>query len=193
MPLTRLQARDQYITGSLIQFLARNIKTAYDIEVSGTVTAASPTRKYPTALTVEVASPDDISFVRRAPSIAVQDTSSGEKDRHYGIGQATIWRHRAFLLSCYPSLDGSGAPCDVAASILRSYVQDAFETECIKIIDYTNPLSNASNILFCDEVMYIVGISDPIDRSQTTALAEEKHRFDVHVKVKFAVIGSLAT
>lgn len=193
MALTQLQARDTYIFDSIGQFLDRNIKQAYDVEVLPTQFNVSAGLQYPKPLTIRAGKSDDVSLVRAAPSIAISKMPSGENERCYELGSAKIWRHRAYLFSCYPSLDATGAPCDWAHNILRSYMQDAFETECIKIIDYSNPSCTASNIIYASDDMYIVRVSDPIDRGQTTALAEEKHRFDVHLMVKFCVLAVLAT
>jgi hypothetical protein len=193
MPLTQLQARDRYIISSMIQFLGRNLKTAYDIEAAATSVAIDPAQRFVTPLTLLKGKPDDLSVVRAAPSIAIDAMGSGERDRFYEVGSANLWRHRAYLLSCFPSLDSNGAPCDVAHELLRSYVQNAFETECISIVDYSNVLCSPTNIIFANDVMYIAAISDPIDRGQTTSLAQEKHRFDVHVTVKYVVTASLAT
>lgn len=193
MSLTQLQARDRYIVGSIIQFLDRNLKSAYDTEVALTSSSTDPAQKFPTPITIRKGKPDDLSVVTKAPVIAVSTMGSGESDRAYAIGTANIWRHRAYLLSCFPSLDANGAPCDTAHELLRSYVQDVFETECIRILDYSNPSFGPTNKLFTGEVAYIVKVSDPIDRGMTTALAYEKHRFDVHITVKFCVSASLAT
>jgi hypothetical protein len=179
MPLTQAQARDRFIMNSIIQFLDRNVK------------ATVATQKYPTPLTLKPAKPDNTSVVLQAPVIAVSEIGSGEKDRAYGLGQSTVWRHRSFLFSCYPSLDANGEPCDLAHDDLRTLVQNALETENIKIVDYAN--SSPGNLVFCDDLFYIVGVSDPIDRGATTALAQEKHRFDVHLTVKYTVTASLAT
>ncbi len=191
MPLTQLQARDRYIISSMIQFMGRNIKTAYDIEAAATSIAVDPAQRFVTPLTLLKGKPDDLSVVRAAPSIAIDAMGSGERDRFYEMGSTNIWRHRSYLLSCFPSLDANGAPCDVAHELLRSYVQNAFETEVIKVVDYSNVLCNSGNIIFANDVMYIDHVSDPIDRGQTTALAAEKHRFDAHVTVKYVVAAVL--
>jgi hypothetical protein len=193
MPLTRLQARDQYIFDSVGLFLDRNLKTAYDIEAAATSGASDPAQCFPTPLTIRAGKPDDITIVRAAPSIAIDMVGSGEADRAYEVGSANIWRHRAFLLSCWPSLDSTGSPCDAAHRLLRTYLQDTFEGECIRIVDYSNSLCSSGNILFTSDVMYVCKVSDPIDRGQTTALAEEKHRFDFHFAVKYCTLASLAS
>ena len=193
MPLTRIQARDRIIVNSLAQFLDRNVKRAYDVEAASTSANTNTQLQYVRPLTITIGKPDDITVVRKAPVIAIAEMPSGEGDRSYEIGSAAIWRHRSFSLCCYPSLDANGTPCDTAHQLLRSYVQEAFETECISILDQSNPTFGPNNIIFASDVMYIRNVSDPIDRGQVSALAEEKHRFDVRLSVKFVVIGSLAT
>ena len=193
MPFTRLQARDRIIMNSLAQFLDRNVKQAYDIEAAATIVNPNLQMRYVKPLTITIGKPDDITVVRKAPTIAIAEMPSGEGNRQYEIGSAVIWRHRSYLLTCFPSLDANGTPCDLAHQLLRSYMQEAFETECVSVLDQSNPLFGPGNVIFAQDVMYIRTVSDPIDRGQVSALAEEKHRFDIRLSVKFAVIGSLAT
>lgn len=191
MPLSQMQARDRYIIGSFIQFLDRNVKQAYDVEAAATGANPDVQQRFTTPLTIRKGKPDDITIVRVAPSIAVSVMQSGESDRWFEVGTTGVWRHRHYMLMCYPALDSTGAPCDAARELLRSYVQDAFEGVCIKVLDYSNPSFSPTNILYCPDTMFIEGVTDPIDRGATTALAQERHKFSMEVHVKYAVSATL--
>jgi hypothetical protein len=192
MPLTPAQARDDYILSSFGQFLARNVKVAYDAIVAPTNTNP-PTSRYPRSLTLLTSSPDDFATVREVPSIAIAMTTASQNDHEFELGSPNIRRSRSFTLSCYPSVDATGNPCIEAATILRSLVSDAFDTECISVIDYGNPSCTSSNVIMCPDVMYIRSRTAPIDRSMATALAAEKRRFDMHVSVWYVVTAGFAT
>jgi hypothetical protein len=192
MPLTIAQADDSYIKGSMALFLDRNVKPAYDAAATASATASSPQLRYPGLMSILGGKPDDISIVRAAPSIAVSFIASKSADQ-YEVGTNTMCRYRNFVLSCYPGLDSTGAPCETALNKLRSLMTNAFEAVAIKIVDYGNVSCTPSNILFCKDVMYIHSASGPIERASTLVIAEEKHRFDMHIGVYFAVQSQIAT
>lgn len=174
----------------MAQFLYRNMVTAYNTEVALTSGTALD---YSKPIRVMDGKPDDPEVIRKAPVIAISRIASSGRDREYEIGSNRLWRTRNFLFSCYPAIDSNGQPCTVAAELLRSYMQNVFETEFIRIVDYSNVACTSSNILFCSDVMYIDHVVPPEDRGRSSVLAEEKHRFDVHVGVKYVVIAPLIT
>jgi len=188
--LTTLQARDYYIINSMAQFLGRKVKTAYDIEVALTFGANEDISK---ALTIDLGRPDDPNIATNAPIIAIDVLEGTERDRYYEVGSAIIWRHMNFVFYCYPSLNQFSTPSLTAALLLRTYMRDAFGGECIQIMDYSNPGFNPNAPTFCSEVMYIVNVTDPMNRGEKTTLALERHRFDMHVQVKYPVSESLTT
>lgn len=189
MPLTRLQARPRYIIGSMAMFLDRNVKQAYDAEA---LLTAGQSPDYSTPLTIRRGKPDDLTIVRAAPSIAI-DTIAATGGDFYEIGSSSRYRHTNFLFSCFPATTSNGEPCDLAAHLLKAYMIDAFGTYAVKILDYSNNAFSPTNVLFTSDVIEIVKVTAPVDRGSTLALAQERHRFDMHVTTRYPVSESSAT
>lgn len=190
MALTRLQARPRYIVGSMAMFLDRNLKQAYDSEAAA---SAGQSPDYSKPMRIMRGKPDDQTIVRAAPSIAISTLNASQHDGFYEIGTNVRYRASNFVFYCFPAIDANGQPCDVAAELLKAYMIDAFGTYGIKVLDYSNPSFSSTNILYTPDLMEIVSVGDPIDRNVHSALAEEKHRFDFHVSVKYPVQENSAT
>lgn len=184
MALTQQQARDGYIIDSMALFLDRNLKQAYDAEVASLA--------FSTALTIRRGKPDNKSNPLVVPGIYVDTISGTERDEDYALGMAVEWRHMNFVLYCFPALV-NGEPSQTAADMLKAYMRDTFGTKYIKIVDYSNAACNANNVLFTDDVMERTRKQDPIDRKATTLIAEEVHRFDMHVSIRYPVIATTAS
>lgn len=187
MPLTTTQAEDRYIINSLANYLDRKVKQYYDPLAAATSSAPAPQDRFVNPITIREASPDDDTIVVAAPSIGISTAASSEKDRFAEIGTSLSWRHMSFVLACYPSLDANGAPCSIADKLLRACLRRGLATETMKILDQSNVLFSPTNIIYCNEVMYLATPGAPIPRSMTTSLAQEKHRFDYHLGVRYAV------
>jgi len=185
MPLTRLQARDRYIEDSIAQFLGRNLVVAYNAEVA--------TGAYPQALTVVKGKPDDPSVSANPPTIAIATLTSTNKDDFVEVGSNVKWRFKNIVFYCYPAILTTGEPSQEANLLLQSYMKDALGTYAIKILDYSNNSFSPTNILYCSDVMYIDRVIDPMERNDKNANAITRHRFDMHLTVKYAVVESTAT
>ena len=186
MPFTQKQARDQYIINSVAQFLGRNLVPAYNAEVAGRTDIAS------TPLRIVAGKTDDLETVLAAPSIAIT-MSHAKADLPYEIGTAADWRSCDFLFTCYPALSPDGQPSDVAHHLLRSYMRDSFGGEVIRVLDYSNPAFSPTNILFCQDVLYITSVGAPADSGVSSTLAQERHRFLFRVKIDYVVYEVLFT
>lgn len=184
MALTRLQARDGYLIGSIALFLDRNLKQPYDAEVA--------TLTFPTPLTIDRGKPDDKGLTLTVPRIMIDTISGTESKRAYELGSNTLWRHMNLVFYCYPSTVNSDSDFE-ASDLLKTYMRDTFGTSFIRIVDYSNPLCTATNILFCSDVAEVVRVQDPVDRKLPSLLAEEAHRFDMHVSIRYPVSESDAT
>jgi len=180
MALTQKQARDQYIVDSLAMFLDRNLKARYDPEALATAGSAED---FSTKIRIRKGNPTDLAVVLNPPSIAIDERPAATDDDHYAIGTAVKWRHMNFNLYCYPALRVDGYPSDTAAMLLKAYIRDVFSTESIRILDYSNPIFSATNLVYTSDNAYIVHRSNP----------SEINRFDITLKLKYAVIESLAT
>lgn len=188
MALTQLQAREMYLVDSMVQFISRSTKAAYDTEVAASQgTAVDFSQK----LRVRVGKPDDRDLVLNPPVIAVDPEVSSERDNGFEIGTTKAWRHYTFVLYCYPAITADGGPCLQASDVMKAYMRNCFG-EFIRVIDYSGT-STPSAITFCTDGMYIVNVTDPMDRGKQTTLAQERHRFDMHVTVKVPVIEVLST
>jgi hypothetical protein len=165
-------------------FLDRNLKVAYDAEVlSGA---------FPAPLQIRRGKPDDKSMTLIVPRIMVSTISGTEANRAYEIGSDILYRHLNFVFYCFPAT-ASGEPDIEAADLLKSYMRDTFGTQYIKIVDYMNPACTPTNILFCQDVAEVTRVQDPVDRKNTTNIAEEVHRFDMHVSIRYAVLETHAS
>lgn len=184
MALSRLQARDGYIIDSMALFLDRNLKQAYDAEVASLT--------FPTALRIRRGKPNDKSQKLVVPAVLIDTISGTEAQREQWLGTNELYRHLNFVFYCFPALV-NGEPDDRPSDLLKAYMRDAFGTKYINIVDYSNPLCNASNILYCSWPMELTRVQDPVQRKLTTALAEEAHRFDMHVSVRYPVLESNAS
>jgi hypothetical protein len=183
MALTQKQARDGYIIDSMALFLDRNLKQAYDAEVA--------TLAFTTPLVIRRGKTDNKSNPLVVPGVYVDTISGTEKDEDYALGVAIEWRHINFVFYCFPATL-NGEPDQEAADLLKAYMRDTFGTKYIRIVDYSNPLCTASNVLYTPDVMERTRKQDPMDRKATTTIAEEVHRFDMHVSVRYPVIASTA-
>lgn len=190
MAFTQLQARDRYILDSVSLFLNRNVKIGYDTEAGLT---AGSSEVYTSPLKIVRGGPSDPDIALHTPTIAIQRIESTRKDSEYELGSAVRWRFRNYVLYCYPALAGDRYPSVNAADLLTSYMVDAFGGESMSVVDYSNPACNAQNILFCQDVMSITNVTDPMPRGSADSLNVERYRFDMHISVKFAVIESLLT
>lgn len=184
MALTRAQARDEHIIDSVALFLDRNIKQAYDAEV-----ASLP---YSTALTIRRGKPDDKSLTLTVPRIMVDTVPSSDKNRFIEIGSDDLYRHLNFVFYCFPATV-SGSPSQSAADLLKAYMRDAWGTSFVRIVDYTANGLSLDNLIFCNDPAEVVGVQAPIDRKAVTLVAEEMHRFDMHVSLRYPVTESYAT
>ena len=184
MALTPRQARDKYIVDSIGQYFVRRIQSAYNTEAA--LTSGKP-EDYSKPLRIVMGKPDDPNIVTNPPVIAIDVLESTERDREYGVGTSTGWRHMNFVFYCYPSLNSYGSPSLNAAMLLRTYVRDSLGGKYIQIIDYSNPSFNPNSPTFCTQTMEIVNVTDPMNRGQNTTLALERHRFDVHLEVRYPV------
>lgn len=186
MPFTQKQARDQYIINSVAQFIARNVVAAYNAEVAArTDISSSP-------IMVVAGKTDDLATVLQAPSIAIT-MSHAKADSKYEIGTSAGWRSCDILFTCYPALTPDGQPSDVAHHLLRSYMRDAFGGEAIRVLDYSNPSFSPTNILYCNDVMYISSVGSPLDTGVSSSLAQERHRFLFRVRLDYVVYEVLYT
>lgn len=190
MPLTQKQARDNYIIDSIAKFLDRNIKAKYDTEVGLT---AGTSEDISSKLRIRLGNPTDPAIVLNPPVIALSERPAATNDDFYAIGSAIKWRHLNLDLFCFPSIRADGYPSDVAAFLLKSYMRDVFSTESIRVLDYSNPTFTAANQVYTGENLYIVHRSNPADHGKKSTNASEVNRFDMTLKVKYAVIESLAT
>lgn len=191
MGLTQLQARDIYIVDSMAQFLYRRVVTQYQTEADA---SATKTPDFSAGqLKVIEGSPDDPSVLRAAPVIAIGTINSSGKDRFLELGTSRGWRTMNFVFYCYPALDATNSPSSVASKLLSTLMRDAFGGETIKIVDYSNVLCTPDNILYCQYNLDLTTVAPPVFRGKTSTIAAEKHRFDMHVGVKYPVVESLAT
>lgn len=184
MALTKAQARDSHIIDSIALFLDRNLKQAYDAEVS--------TSAFPAPLTIERGKPDDLSQKLTVPKILIDTIGGSDKARQFEMGTNVCYRHMNLVLYCFPAT-ASGSPSNSAADLLKSYVRDAFGTQYIRLIDYTAVGLTLSNLIYCNDVAEMTGLGNPIERKATSTLAEEAHRFDVHIAIRYPVGESSAT
>lgn len=190
MALTLLQARDKYLLDSVCNFLVRRIKSAYDAEAA--LTGGKPD-DYSKPLKIMVGHPDDPNVLISTPVIAVDMLESVDPGS-VEVGTSTNWRCTNFVFYCYPSVNANGAPSYGAAMLMRAYMRDAFGGVAIQIIDYSNNSYNPVTLTpYCGDVMYIVKKTAPMNRGQSSMLAMERHRFDVHLEVKYAVMEGIST
>lgn len=189
MPITQAQAHDKFIYNSLAQFLTRTVKAKYDPRVAS---LTDPVSGYPTPLKILAGSPDDDTIVLNPPVIAINDLTISSREASYAIGDPTLWRAFNFVLYCYPSLDNAGNPSKDAAFDLRSLMKNALGTESIRIVDYT-ATPTAGVYPFTGEVMYLDRVSGPMPRGGKTSIAQERHRFDFNLHVRYPVIETLDT
>lgn len=191
MPLTQLQAESSNIKNSVYNFLVRNVKIPYDIRAAAT---SSLSEVFTTPLTVMAGKPDDPNIENRPPVIAIDDVTSTERNRFYEIGTNNLWRHYNFMLCCYPALTSTGDASLSAKEMLESLVRNAMSAEYIKILDATNGAFNpTTNILYCNEVLTVSNFSGPTPRGQNSTLAQQRHRFDVHLSVCVVVDEGMVT
>ena len=184
MALTQLQASDQYIMDSLAMFLDRRVKTFYDTQAA--LTVGKPDA-YERAMKIRMGSPDDPAVGIYTPEVALDFQESSGKNDFFGIGDSAKWRHFSIAWYCYPAQNDDGAPSRGAQMLLTTAIKNAIGTETIRILDYSNPSFSPSNILYCRDVMYVVGHTDPMPRGQKVSQAVMRHRFDVHMSLKVAV------
>lgn len=184
MPLTTAQARDEHIVDSVALFLDRNMKQAYDAEAAGLT--------FPTPLTIARGKPDDKSKLLKVPIVMVDTIPASEKANFVEIGTSNLYRHANFIFYCFPATV-SGSPSQPAADLLKAYMNDVWGTRYMRIVDYTAVGGGPTNIIFCSDVAEVTNVGTPMDRKQTTALAEEVHRFDMHVSIRYVVAETTAT
>jgi hypothetical protein len=184
MPLTQLQAESNNIINALLYFLNRNVKVPYDIRAAATSTFSEV---YTSPLKVMIGKPDDPNIVNNPPVIAIDDVTSTERNRFYEIGTNNLYRHFNFVLCCYPSLNSLGQASLSAQKLLESFMRNAMSAENLKLPDYTNPLFSPTNILYCNDVMQMLSWSGPYPRGANSSLAQQKHRFDIHVSLSVVV------
>lgn len=184
MALTRLQAREEYIIGSVALFLDRNLKQAYDAEVA--------TLPYNAPLTIKRGKPDDKSMALTVPRIMVDTVPASDKARVIEIGSNDMYRHLNFVFYCFPATV-NGSPNVQAANLLKSYMRDAWGTSYVRLVDYNAVGAGPTNIIFCNDPAEVTNVGSPMDRKATTLLAEEMHRFDMHVSLRYPVTESYAT
>lgn len=184
MPLTQLQAESSNIKNSLGNFLTRTVKTPYDIRAAAT---SSLPETYVTPLNVTSGKPDDPNIENHPPVVAIDDVTSTERDRFYEIGTNCMYRHYNFMICCYPSLNQFGEASLSAKELLESMMRNAMSATYIKILDATNGSFTSSNILYCNDILEVTNFSGPTPRGQNATLAQQKHRFDVHLSVRVVV------
>lgn len=191
MPLTQAQARDKYIVNNVAQFLTRNIKAAYDIEVETLTTSSLDISK---SLKIMQGKPSDTSIVLNPPVIAIDTVSPGQAVVFDEIGTTMSWRQMAVALYCYPAINAvDGKPNDDAAYLLKAYMRDMLQTYSFKALDYTNPALTASNLVYCSDNIYIARFSAPIDRGKNSPNAAERNRFDVTLHLEYPVTEALVS
>lgn len=191
MALTQLQASDQYIIDSFAAFLDRNIKTAYDAQVAGMTTDTLDISK---ALKIAQGKPSDRSIALDPPTIGIEDVNAGQGFVPNQIGANTGFRQMNLSLYCFPAINAiGGEPSNVAAALLKSYFRNVLSTVAIKIKDYSNPDYSPSNILYCDDPLWVVKFTPPMNRGKNNPSATERNRFDINVSLQYEVAETLVS
>jgi len=190
MPLTQLQAESNNIKNSVLWFLNRNVKIPYDIRATATSSAAEV---YTSPLNVAIGKPDDPNIENNPPVVAIDDVTSTEKNRFYELGTSNLYRHYNYVLCCYPSLTSTGLPSVSAKELLESLMRNAMSAEYVLIPDYTNGSFSPTNIIYCSDVLEVTNFSGPDPRGNNSTLAQQKHRFDMHLSLRVVVAEGVIT
>ena len=185
MPFTQAQAEDYNILNSVLLFLQRNVKIPYDIRAAATLSSNAAVQ-YSSPLSIRPGEPDDLSITANPPIIAVNTIESTERSRFYGLGQNTLFRHANFIICCFPALDQYARPCLESQLVLKALVRNALSAEYIRVLDRANTPDDAHPV-YCYDTLNVVNVSGPAPRGQHSLLAQQKHRFDFHIQVSYAV------
>lgn len=184
MPFTQLQAEDQNIINSVFNFIYRNVTVAYN---SRAIATTGQVESFVLPLTVLIGKPDDPQVIINLPSVAISNIQSTERNRAFEIGSNTLWRHMNFIFCCYPSLNQFGQPSLSAKMLLLSLMRNVISAENIKVLDSNNPSFSSASPIFCTDVLNVVNVSGPDERGNNAMLAQERHRFDIHMQTRYAV------
>lgn len=177
MPLTQVQAQEQYIVRSLMAYLNTNVVTPYNAAITST--------NFQTPLGIELEFPDDPEKAPILPLIVIPHPEDSKSQQSTGMGDGTVWKCKLFRMTCFPALTDDNKPSVTAAATLRSYMDYALGTGLyIPIYDYSQspaPQVEAARIVQSKII--------PAPRSFAPLLAQEKHVFDYQLILEYPVVA----
>lgn len=176
MPLSQIQAQEQYIVRSVISYLSTYVVSPYNTAVASTT--------YPGPLGIELEFPDDPSKSPVVPVIIIPSPEDAAKQITTGVGDGEVWKTKSFRMTCFPALTTENKPSVTAAAVLRNYLDFALGTGLyIPIYDYSvSPAVQSEAAQIIDSRV----IKSP--KSFAPLLAIEKHVFDYQLTIKYPVV-----